>query len=134
MIIEPGSAEWYFERFPGFYNNACYEILEQWGRGVPEENKEEVLQRFTRSLSAPSTESQNSDAPVPDDKKDTGPAPEKPLPPPQESRFKNKKRPRSDKSPKWPLSALQEGATRRTNLSSTANTETRGRGTTRGIR
>ena len=40
MIVEIGSPEWYYERFPGFYNNRCYEILAEWHNGVPKENPE----------------------------------------------------------------------------------------------
>ena len=42
MIIEVGSPEWYYERFPGFYNNRCYEILSEWHLGVPPEKSEEL--------------------------------------------------------------------------------------------
>jgi len=38
MIVEIGSPEWYYERFPGFYNNRCYEILSEWYNGVPNED------------------------------------------------------------------------------------------------
>jgi len=36
MYIQPGSAEWYHERFPGFYNLECYKILEKWHHGIPD--------------------------------------------------------------------------------------------------
>lgn len=39
LFIEPGSAEWYYERYPGFYNKECYQILEQWHKGVPDSNE-----------------------------------------------------------------------------------------------
>ena len=32
---KPGSPEWYYERYPGFYNEECYEILSSWDKGVP---------------------------------------------------------------------------------------------------
>ena len=30
----PGTAAWYYKKWPGFYNVECYKILERWEGGV----------------------------------------------------------------------------------------------------
>jgi hypothetical protein len=35
-FTQPGSAEWYMERYPGFYTAECYKVLEKWHKGVPD--------------------------------------------------------------------------------------------------
>lgn len=124
MIVEPGSAEWYYEKFPGFYNNQCYEILERWSNGVPAEDRDTVLKVLACPQrrpgdTPPSTKSTGSSSPEPFKDKD----PSK----------KNKKKTCGRRKRKWQSSALQEEVIPSTNSLSTANIVTQEQDTTRAL-
>jgi hypothetical protein len=45
----PYTPAWYYKRFPGFFNVACYKILSEWENGVPLKEEDIVLEESSNT-------------------------------------------------------------------------------------